>query len=92
MSTTPETVKAVRRGLVGRVTSDKMDKTVTVLIERRVQHELYGKSMVRSKKVHAHDENNEFKEGDLVEIQEVAPISRTKTWKVTRLVEKARVI
>jgi len=90
MSTTPE--KSVRRGLIGRVTSDKMNKTVTVLIERRVQHPLYGKSMVRSKKVHAHDETNQYKEGDLVEIHEVAPMSRTKTWAVTRLVEAARVI
>jgi len=87
-----QTEKSVRRGLIGRVTSDKMDKTVTVLIERRVQHPLYGKSMVRSKKVHAHDETNQYKEGDLVEIHEVAPMSRTKTWAVTRLVEAARVI
>ncbi len=84
--------KSVKRGLVGRVTSDKMDKTVTVLIERRVQHPLYGKSMVRSKKVHAHDETNQYKEGDMVEIHETAPLSRTKTWVVTRLVEAARVI
>jgi small subunit ribosomal protein S17 len=96
MSTTAEVKgsaeKSVRRGLVGRITSDKMDKTVTVLIERRVQHPLYGKSMVRSKKLHAHDEANQYKEGDLVEIHEVAPMSRTKTWAVTRLVEAARVI
>lgn len=87
-----QTEKSVRRGLIGRVTSDKMNKTVTVLIERRVQHPLYGKSMVRSKKVHAHDETNQYKEGDLVEIHEIAPLSRTKTWAVTRLVEAARVI
>lgn len=82
----------VRRGLVGRVTSDKMDKTVTVLIERRVQHPIYGKSIVRSKKYHAHDEGNQYKEGDLVEIEETAPKSRTKSWTVTRLVEAARII
>jgi len=82
----------VRRGLVGRVTSDKMDKTVTVLIERRVQHPIYGKSIVRSKKYHAHDESNQYKEGDLVEIEETAPKSRTKAWTVTRLVESARIV
>jgi len=82
----------VRRGLIGRVTSDKMNKTVTVVIERRVQHPIYGKSMVRSKKYHAHDESNQYKEGDLVEIQETAPKSKTKAWVVTRLVEAARII
>ncbi len=98
MSTSPEVsgaaevVKSVKRGLVGRVTSDKMDKTVTVLIERRVQHPLYGKSMVRSKKYHAHDESNQYKEGDMVEIHEIAPLSRSKAWAVTRLIEAARVI
>jgi small subunit ribosomal protein S17 len=80
------------RTLVGRVVSNKMNKTVTVLIERRVQHPLYGKYMVRSKKYHAHDETNQFNEGDMVEIAETRPISRTKAWTVTRLVEAARVI
>lgn len=73
------------RTLVGRVTSDKMDKTVTVLIERKVKHPLYGKIIRQSKKFHAHDENNQYKEGDLVTIQESRPLSRTKTWVVTGL-------
>ncbi|WP_341675964.1 30S ribosomal protein S17 [Niveibacterium sp. SC-1] len=80
------------RTLTGRVVSDKMDKTVTVLIERRVKHPLYGKVMIKSRKYHAHVENNEANEGDLVEISECRPISKTKAWRVTRVVEKARVI
>jgi small subunit ribosomal protein S17 len=83
---------SLTRTLVGRVTSNKMDKTVTVLIERKVKHPLYGKYMVRSKKYHAHDETNQYNEGDLVEIAETKPIARTKAWTVTRLVEAARVI
>lgn len=81
--------KAVKRTLVGRIVSDKMNKTVTVLIERRVKHPVYGKVMVRSQKYHAHDENNEAQQGDLVEITECRPLSRTKTWMVTKLLEKA---
>ncbi|MDR3324015.1 MAG: 30S ribosomal protein S17 [Zoogloeaceae bacterium] len=77
------------RTLTGRVVSDKMDKTVTVLVERRVKHPVYGKIITRSKKYHAHDENNEIGEGDLVEIVETRPISRTKSWRVTKLLEKA---
>jgi small subunit ribosomal protein S17 len=80
----------VVRSLVGKVVSDARDKTVTVLIERRVKHELYGKIVARSRKYHAHDENNEFKIGDMVEITESRPLSKTKTWVVSRLVEKAR--
>ena len=83
---------SLQRSLVGRVVSNKMNKTVTVLIERKVKHPLYGKFMVRSKKYHAHDETNQYNEGDLVEIEETRPISRTKAWKVTKLVEAARVI
>ncbi len=83
---------SLQRTLVGRVVSNKMNKTVTVLIERRVKHPLYGKYMVRSKKYHAHDETNQYNEGDMVEIAETRPISRTKAWTVTRLVEAARVI
>lgn len=81
--------KVTTRALVGRVVSDKMSKTVTVLVERKVKHPLYGKIIRRSKKYHAHDENNEFHEGDLVEIQECRPIARTKAWRVSKLVEKA---
>ena len=78
------------RKLTGRVVSDKMSKTVTVLVERKVKHPLYGKFVRRSKKYHAHDENNEFHPGDLVLIEETRPLSRTKTWKVVKLVEKAK--
>lgn len=86
-------VKAsLKRTLVGRVVSDKMNKTVTVLVERRVKHPVIGKYITRSKKFHAHSEANEIKTGDTVEIEETAPISRTKAWKVTRLVSKGTVI
>jgi small subunit ribosomal protein S17 len=77
------------RTLVGRVVSDKRSKTVTVLVERRTKHELYGKIVARSRKYHAHDENGEFKLGDVVEISESRPISKTKAWVVSRLVTKA---
>ena len=80
------------RTLVGRVVSDKRAKTITVLVERRVTHELYGKIVGRSRKYHAHDEKGEFHMGDLVEIAETRPISKTKNWVVTRLVEKARLV
>ncbi len=80
------------RTLVGKVVSDKRAKTVTVLVERRVKHELYGKIVARSSKYHAHDENGEYKNGDVVEISESRPLSKTKNWVVTRLVEKARVV
>jgi small subunit ribosomal protein S17 len=76
--------------MVGRVVSDKMQKTVTVRVERRVRDPIMGKIITRSKKYHAHTETNEFKEGDLVEIAECRPLSRTKSWKVTRLVEKSK--
>jgi small subunit ribosomal protein S17 len=81
-----------QRKLVGRVVSDKMQKTVTVRVERRVRDPLMGKIITRSKKYHAHVETNEFKEGDLVEIAECRPLSRTKSWKVTRLVEKSKAV
>lgn len=80
------------RTLVGRVVSDKRSKTVTVLIERRTKHELYGKIVAKSSKYHAHDEKGEYKMGDVVEIAESRPISKTKAWVVTRLVEKARTV
>ena len=78
-----------RRTQIGRVVSDKMHKTVTVLIERRVKHPMYDKIIVRSSKYHAHNENNEAKSGDLVEIQECRPLAKTKAWVVTKLLEKA---
>lgn len=80
------------RTLVGRVVSDKRNKTVTVLVERRAAHELYGKIVAHSRKYHAHDENGDYKEGDLVEIAEGRPISKTKSWTVTRLIEKAKLV
>ncbi len=78
-----------KRTLIGRVVSDKMDKTVTVLVERRVKHPMYDKIIVRSRKYHAHNEGNEAKAGDLVEIQESRPVSKTKAWAITKLLEKA---
>ncbi|PKO38261.1 MAG: 30S ribosomal protein S17 [Betaproteobacteria bacterium HGW-Betaproteobacteria-4] len=83
---------SIKRTLVGRVVSDKMEKTVTVLVERKVKHPMYGKVMVRSKKYHAHNEGNSAKAGDLVEIVETRPVSRTKTWAVTSVLEKAIVV
>ena len=83
---------ANKRQLAGRVVSDKMRKTVTVLVERRVKHPLYGKYMTRSSTYHAHDEGNECKEGDLVLIEECRPIARTKAWRVIQLVEKAKIL
>jgi small subunit ribosomal protein S17 len=77
------------RTLVGRVVSDKRAKTVTVLVERRAKHELYGKIVARSRKYHAHDEKGEYHTGDVIEITESRPISKTKNWVATRLVEKA---
>jgi small subunit ribosomal protein S17 len=79
-----------RRILVGTVVSDKTDKTVTVLVERKVKHPLYGKIIRRSKKYHAHDEGNEFKPGDTVRIEETRPISKTKTWKVLDRVQAGK--
>jgi small subunit ribosomal protein S17 len=84
--------KTIVHTLQGRVVSDKMDKTVTVLVERRVKHPLYGKVVTRSHKYHAHDENNEFKEGDLVEIAATRKIAKTKAYRVTRLIEKAKIV
>jgi small subunit ribosomal protein S17 len=81
-----------KRTLIGRVVSDKMEKTVTVLVERKVKHPKYGKVMVRSKKYHAHNDGNAARSGDLVEISETRPISRTKAWAVTTVLEKAIIV
>ena len=81
--------EAVKRTLTGKVVSDKMDKSITVLIERQVKHPLYGKFIKRSTKVHAHDENNECNLGDIVTVVESRPISKTKTWRLVDIVEKA---
>jgi small subunit ribosomal protein S17 len=86
--TSPAGKSATKRTLVGRVVSNKMQKTVTVLVERRVKHPVYAKYIVQSTKYHAHAETP-YAEGDLVEIQEGRPISRTKSWTVTRLVRQA---
>ncbi len=85
----PQPAAKNTRTLVGQVVSDKRSKTLTVLVERRVTHELYGKIVARSSKYHAHDEKGEYKLGDVVEIAESRPISKTKSWVVTRLVKKA---
>jgi small subunit ribosomal protein S17 len=84
--------KSLTRTLVGRVVSNKMEKTVTVVVQRRVKHPLYGKYIVKSNKYHAHDESNALNEGDIVEIAESRPLSRTKAWSVTRVVEAAQTI
>ena len=80
------------RTLIGRVVSDKRAKTITVLVERRTKHELYGKIVARSNKYHAHDEKGEYKLGDMVEIAESRPFSKTKSWVVTRLVQKGATV
>ncbi len=90
--TAEHAVGKVVRTFVGKVVSDKRTKTVTVLVERRTMHELYGKIVGQSSKYHAHDEKSEYKMGDVVEITESRPISKTKSWIVTRLVKKAEVV
>ena len=86
-----ETTRTPRQ-LVGRVTSNKMQKTVVVRVERRVRDALMGKTITRSRKYHAHVESGAYGEGDLVEIAECRPVSRTKSWRVTRLVEKSKAV
>lgn len=78
----------LKRTLTGTVVSDKMDKTVTVLVERKVKHPLLGKIIRVSKKYHAHDEANEFHTGDVVTIEECRPMAKTKAWRVSKLVER----
>lgn len=86
----PEARQSNPRTVTGTVVSDRMDKTITVLIERRVQHPVYGKIIRRSSKLHAHDENNECRIGDLVTVIECRPLSRTKTWTLKSIDERAR--
>ncbi len=83
---------SLKRTLIGKVVSDKRSKTVTVLVERRVKHELYGKIIGKTSKYHAHDEKGEYKMGDTVEITESRPISKTKNWVATKLIQKAVVV
>jgi len=87
-----QTKVALKRTLICKVVSDKMDKTVTVVVERHVKHPLYGKIIVRTAKYHAHDEANQAKAGDTVEIQEGRPISKTKAWTVTRVLQVAQIV
>ncbi|MDM0046873.1 30S ribosomal protein S17 [Variovorax dokdonensis] len=87
-----EEKKSLKRTLVGKVVSDKRAKTVTVLVERRVKHPIYNKIVIRSSKYHAHDEEGQFHTGDLIEITESRPISKTKNWVATRLLEKAAAV
>lgn len=81
--------QTVRRSLAGVVTSDRMDKTITVRIERTVQHPVYGKIIRRNTRLHAHDERNEARAGDLVTIEECRPISKTKSWRLRSVDERA---
>lgn len=81
--------EALQGSKVGRVVSNKTDKTVTITIERQVQHPLYGKYIKRTSKVHAHDEENSCSEGDLVKIVQCRPISKTKAWRVVEILERA---
>ena len=87
-----EQKKQNERTVTGRVISDKMHKTITVLVERRVKHPVYGKFVRKSSKLHAHDEKNECKEGDLVTIAECRPISKSKAWRLVEVVEKATIV
>ncbi len=87
-----EEKKSLKRTLVGKVVSDKREKTVTVLVERRVKHPIYGKFVTKSSKYHAHDEKGEYQLGDTIEITESRPISKTKSWVATRLVQKAALV
>ena len=89
MSEQTNKAEKAQRTIEGRVVSNKMQKTVTVLLERQVQHPLYGKIVRRSTKVHAHDEKGECKEGDTVRIAECAPMSKTKNWRVVEVVTRA---
>jgi len=84
-----EAIENTARSLTGKVVSNKMDKTVTVLIERRVKHPVYGKYVSKSSKIKAHDANNECKEGDLVTISESRPLSKTKSWVLVKIEERA---
>lgn len=86
----PENERGRRKTRIGTVVSDKMDKTVVVLVERRYAHPLYGKQVTRSKKYHAHDENNEYRVGDRVRITETRPLSKLKRWRVSALIERAK--
>jgi small subunit ribosomal protein S17 len=89
MSQQANTETSGGRSVTGRVVSSKMHKTITVQVERRLQHPVYGKFLTRRSKLHAHDENNDCKEGDLVQIEECRPLSKTKTWRLVKIIERA---
>ena len=82
--------RALRKTRTGRVISDKMDKSIVVAIEDHVKHPVYGKIVKRTKKIHAHDENNECGIGDFVEVMETRPLSKTKRWRLVQIIEKAK--
>jgi small subunit ribosomal protein S17 len=90
MTEQTETGRKLRKQRVGVVTSTKMDKTITVLIERKIKHPIYGKFMKKSKKCTAHDENNECNEGDTVKIMETRPLSKKKRWRLVEILERAK--
>jgi small subunit ribosomal protein S17 len=92
MSLSETTVEQTGRLVSGRVVSNKMDKSIVVMIERRVKHPMYGKYITRSSKLHAHDANNDCNEGDTVTIKEVRPISKTKTWSLVSIDERAVIV
>ncbi len=85
-----ENIERATNTMVGRVISNKMDKTITVLLERQVKHPLYGKFIRRSTKIHAHDEDNVCSEGDTVMIAQCRPVSKTKSWKLVKVLEQTR--
>lgn len=82
--------RKLRKTKMGSVTSDKMDKTITVAVERKVKHPIYGKFVKKTTKFHAHDETNEAKPGDVVRIMETRPLSKTKRWRLVEIIEKAK--
>lgn len=85
-----EVIRKQRKTRTGKVSSNKMDKTITVIVVRKLKHPKYGKFVKKSKKFHAHDENNEAQIGDLVKIMETRPLSRTKRWRMVEIIEKAK--
>jgi small subunit ribosomal protein S17 len=82
--------RKIRKTKTGVVSSDKMEKTITVAVERKVKHPIYGKFVKKTTKFHAHDENNEAKPGDIVRIMETRPLSKTKRWRLVEIIEKAK--
>jgi len=92
MAASENKAEKVQRTLTGSVTSDAMDKTVTVMIERRIKHPVYGKYITRSTKLHVHDEKNECSAGDVVVIEQCRPISKTKSWNLVEVVEKSTAV